>query len=228
MGKAVEQMLPKKLVKNRLNPFLFIGDSSSEVFAVSATSVDRVESDLLADVDVWIDFTSATGLMALLKATNKFNTSVVSGSTGLSKTDFTKLKTYSKKRKLFWASNLSPGLWAFRQALKSFESISTFDFSLEEIHHIHKKDRPSGTAKTLHADLEKITNKKIEAPISLRLGGVFGIHTVVAASENEFISIQHQALNRRVFAEGALLAADWLVKQQTGLYSMENMFFKNK
>ena len=63
-------------------------------------------------------------------------------------------------------------------------------------------------------------------PISLRLGGVFGIHTLLAASSNEMITMQHQALNRTVFAEGALLASEWIVKQKAGLYSMDDLFFK--
>ena len=75
--------------------------------------------------------------------------------------DFKKLKKASAKRKIFWASNMSPGLWAFRQAMKGLSNISNFDFVMDEQHHTMKKDNPSGTAKTLHADLEKITGKKI-------------------------------------------------------------------
>lgn len=226
MGMAVEQMLPLMKTKNQLLPFLSIRPDVSAMFAVSAPRIQDVESDVLGDVSVWIDFSSGVGLAELLKATAKAGTPVVSGSTGLSKAQFGMLKIAAKKRKIFWASNMSPGLWAFRQAMKGLSSISNFDFSIEEIHHTHKKDKPSGTAKTLHADLEKISGKKIDTPVSLRLGGVFGVHTVLAASSNEMITMQHQALNRTVFAEGALLASDWLVGQKVGLYSMEDLFFK--
>jgi 4-hydroxy-tetrahydrodipicolinate reductase len=129
-----------------------------------------------------------------------------------------------KKRPIFWASNMSPGLWAFRQAMKGLQSIASFDFAIEEVHHTQKKDKPSGTAKTLHADLEKITGKKIETPTSFRLGGVFGVHTIYAASSNEVITMQHQALNRTVFAQGALLASHWLVQKPAGYYSMDDLF----
>lgn len=232
MGQTVVQILlesqangqTKKDVKNRLVPFLFIGDRGSELFAMSALNIKNVERAVLADVHIWVDFTSAKGLFELLQATQKFKTPVVSGSTGLSAGDFVKLKNSAKKRTLFWASNMSPGLWAFRQAIKGFAGIKNFDFAIEEVHHTQKKDKPSGTAKTLHLDLEKIVSKKIARPTSLRLGGVFGIHTVYAASTNEIITMQHQALNRTVFAEGALLACNWLVDKKSGLYSMDDLF----
>lgn len=226
MGMAIEQMFPLMNTRSQLLPFLSIRPDSSGLFAVSAPRIQDVETDVLADVSVWIDFTSGKGLAELLKATAKTGTPIVSGSTGLSKAHFGMLKTAAKKRKLFWASNMSPGLWAFRQAMKGLGSISNFDFSIEEIHHTQKKDKPSGTAKTLHSDLENIAGKKINTPVSLRLGGVFGVHTLLAASSNEMITMQHQALNRTVFAEGALLASDWLVTQPAGLYSMDDLFSK--
>jgi 4-hydroxy-tetrahydrodipicolinate reductase len=228
MGKAVEQMLPAMKTKNTLIPFLCISKNTSPLFAMTATHINNVEAELLDDVDVWIDFTSGEGLMQLLKATEKFKTPVVSGSTGLSDSEFATLKKSSKKRAVLWASNMSPGLWAFRQAMKGLSSISNFDFAMEEIHHTQKKDRPSGTAKTLHLDLEKIANKKIETPTSFRLGGVFGVHTLYAASSNEVITMQHQALNRTVFAEGSLMVCDWLVHKKPGYYSMDDMFLSKK
>lgn len=228
MGKAIEQMLPLMKTKNKLIPFLFIGKETSPLFAITAKKIDNVESDILKDVDVWIEFTSPEGLAELLRATEKFQTPIVSGSTGLTEKDFSRLKKSSSKRKLFWASNMSPGLWAFRQAMKGLSHIANFDFAIDEIHHTQKKDNPSGTAKTLHGDLQKITNKNIPAPIGHRIGGVFGVHTLYAASSNEVITMQHQALNRTVFAEGSLLAADWLTQQKSGLYSMDDMFLKNK
>lgn len=224
MGCAIEQIFSDFKSKNSFLPFLFIGKEASDFFAVSAFDIKSVESDILADVDVWIDFTSPKGLTELLKATNRFNTPVVSGSTGLTSNDFANLKKYAKKRNIFWASNMSPGLWAFRQTMKGLSHLANFDFAIEEIHHSQKKDKPSGTAKTLQIDLEKIVNKKIATPIGLRLGGVFGVHTVLAASSNEVITLQHQALNRTVFAEGALMACDWLVNQTAGLYCMDDLF----
>jgi 4-hydroxy-tetrahydrodipicolinate reductase len=226
MGKAIEQMLPLMKSKNKLVPHLYIGKDTSNLFSISVEKIVNVEGEILNDVDVWIEFTSPEGLFQLLKVTEKFKTPIVSGSTGLSEKDFSNLKKFSSKRKMFWASNMSPGLWAFRQAMKGLSHISNFDFAIEEIHHTQKKDNPSGTAKTLHKDLEKIVNKKVQLQQGLRMGGVFGVHTLSAASSNEMITMQHQALNRSVFAEGALLASDWLISQKNGLYSMDDMFLK--
>ena len=236
MGAAVEQILAGKKIRSRLQsrlqsrfiPYLFVGKKNSDLFAISVQSLKNIEPELLADVDVWIDFTSGGGLTELIKVSEKFKTPIVSGSTGLAPADIIRMKKSSQKRKIFWASNMSPGLWAFRQAMKALSNIANFDFALEEIHHTQKKDQPSGTAKTLRLDLEKIINKKIKNPTSLRLGGVFGVHTLYAASANEVITMQHQALSRKVFAEGALRACDWLVQQPTGFYSMDDMFLKSK
>lgn len=223
MAAAVEQMLPLMKTKNQAVPYLSVGNQTSALFAVSAGKLENVETEILEDVDVWIDFTSHDGLEKLLKQTSNLKTPVVSGSTGLSEKQFLLLKAESKKRPLFWASNMSPGLWAFRQAMKGLSSVSHFDFVIDEIHHTQKKDNPSGTAKTLHGDLENLTGKRIQTPVGYRIGGVFGVHTLYAASSNEVITMQHQALNRTVFAEGSLLAADWLVSRKPGYYSMDDM-----
>lgn len=222
MGLAIEQML---LANKNFIPLLAIGKTKSPLFHTTRSSLKKADQKLLKKIDVWIDFSSPEGFFELIKATEKEKTPVVSGTTGFSEKEFSEFKKIAKERNLFWASNMSPGLWAFRQALKSLKTLSHFDFSMEEIHHTQKKDKPSGTAKTLQADLEKVIQKKIETPISHRLGGVFGVHTIFAASPSEMITLQHQALNRTVFAEGALLAAKWLAQQRTGLYSMDDLFF---
>lgn len=221
MGQAVETVVLEK----KQDPYLFVGKTKSNHFSFSISDLKNIEDELLKDVDVWIDFTSAEGLFELIERT-PFATPIVSGSTGLTEKQFAQLKKESAKRPLFWASNMSLGLWAFRRALESFETISNFDFAIEEIHHTQKKDKPSGTALTLQKDLEKSVNKKIETPQAHRLGGIFGIHTVYAASQNELITFQHQALNRKVFAEGAVQAASWLAEQKNGFYSMDDMLSK--
>lgn len=227
MGQSVENQTTKNQFGKSIEPYLFVGRQSSKKFSISAENLKNIEDSILADVDVWVDFSSSQGSLQLLDRTRKFKTAVVSGTTGFSHAELESFKQHAKYRKLFWASNMSPGLWAFRQALKGLASTTNFDFAIEEVHHAQKKDKPSGTAKTLQQDLEKILNKKIETPASFRLGGVFGVHTVIAASENEVLTFQHQALNREVFAEGALMAAEWINKvKKSGFYSMDEMLSK--
>lgn len=227
MGQSIEALATGTQFSKSIEAYLFVGRQSSKKFSISVENIKNIEDSVLADVDVWIDFSSIKGLLELLDRTRKFKTDVVSGTTGFSAAELESFKQHAKYRKIFWASNMSPGLWAFRQALKGLASASSFDFAIEEVHHTQKKDKPSGTAKTLHQDLENILNKKIETPSSFRLGGVFGVHTVIAASQNEVLTFQHQALNRDVFAEGALMAAKWIKKvKKPGFYSMDNMLSK--
>lgn len=229
MGQAVEQIILSNLKtaqskKISIHPYVAVGKNTSSLFSVSATDINKTEDQILEDVDVWIDFSSPDGLRELISRTRAFRTPIVSGTTGLLPMDFKNLKKEAAKRPIFWASNMSPGLWAFRQAMKSLSLVQEFDFAIEEVHHNQKKDRPSGTAITLKEDLEVITRKKIETPSSLRLGGVFGIHQVWAASSHEIITLNHQALSRSVFAEGAVKASLWLSQKTKGYFSMEDLF----
>ena len=220
MGQQVEGVI----LQSKHMPYLFVGSKKSLHFAMSVSDLKNTEPEILNEIDVWVDFSSPLGLSELLQSTKK--TAIVSGTTGITKSQFSKIKKESDKRPIFWASNLSVGLWSFRQALKAFSVINEFDYAIEEIHHTEKKDKPSGTALTLHQDLESILNKKIDLPKAYRLGGVYGIHTVLAASQDELISFKHQAINRKVFASGALRAAEWLVNQKSGFYAMDDMLLK--
>ena len=228
MGQAVEQAIPLMKGNDQPVPYLYVGEKKSSLFQQQKKKLADFDSKLIKAVDVWIDFSSPEGLRQLIKTTAKDNSAIVSGTTGLSAADFESLKKQSRNKKIFWASNMSPGLWVFRQMMKGLQAASQFDFAIEETHHTQKKDKPSGTAKTIHQDLEKVINKKIAPPVSFRLGGVFGVHAIHAASSNEVITLQHQALNRTVFAEGALMAANWIAKhvEESGLYSMDEMMIQ--
>jgi 4-hydroxy-tetrahydrodipicolinate reductase len=65
--------------------------------------------------------------------------------------------------------------------------------------------------------------KQVPSPLSIRGGGVFGDHSILALSDSEVIEIKHRALNRNVFAKGALIAAHWILDKGPGLYSMEDV-----
>ena len=104
--------------------------------------------------------------------------------------------------------------------------VPLFDFQIEELHHNRKKDNPSGTAITLQNELAAVTKTQPPKPIGIRGGGIFGVHKVWAMSDEEVLCFEHQALNRTVFARGAVRAAQWLVKKKkSGLYSMKEVLF---
>ena len=224
MGVAIRQLLKND---REISAFVEIAGSPTGDFESSYKDLKKIPQATLKQVDVWIDFSRPEGLMDLLPLIQQTKTPLVSGSTGFEGKQFGKVEAASNKIALFWSSNMSVGLWTVRQAIKALSTVSHFDFALEEIHHTQKKDNPSGTAVTLHQDLEKAVGKKLPPAVGHRLGGVFGIHTITAASQSEMIKLEHNALNRTVFAEGALKAAKWIVKQPAGLYSMDDLMQPN-
>ena len=179
------------------------------------------------DVDLWIDFSGPDLLTKLLKVAEKNKTPVVSGTTGISAVQINALKKSSQKIPVLWASNMSLGVAVVTEALEVFSRIRQFDFQIEEFHHNRKKDRPSGTAKSLQQRLEQVVGRELPEPLSIRGGGIFGIHKVHAMAEEEHIVFEHMALNRAVFARGAVAAAQWLYSKKKGYYSMRDVLYND-
>lgn len=176
------------------------------------------------EVDLWIDFSLAEGFDQAITALAKLKKPIVSGTTGISAEQRQLLLEAAKQAPILWSSNMSVGVAFINKLLNHFKDIKDFDFQIEEIHHRDKKDAPSGTAKIMQENLESAVGKKIPPTVSVRGGGVFGVHRVWALSDQEVITIEHQALNRKVFAEGALRAGLSLLNKGPGLYSMKDIF----
>lgn len=178
-----------------------------------------------SEVDVWIDFSTPGAFSDVLKMAKKNNTPVVCGTTGFGAREKQLLKKYGKEIPLLWSSNMSLGVAVLNEALKSLSAISYFDFQIEEFHHIRKKDKPSGTAITLQENLIKVIGKKLPEPLAVRGGGIFGVHKVYAMSDEEVLTFEHNALNRTVFAKGAVLSAKWIVGKKPGIYQIRDVLF---
>ena len=174
-------------------------------------------------VDVAVDFSSPELLLDLLKWSAKNNRPVVSGTTGFQGKQWSQVKKAAEKVPVFWAPNMSLGVAVVSRMLKHFSALKSFDYQVEEIHHNKKKDQPSGTGIYLQEELKKNVGKGLPEPVSIRGGGIYGIHKIWAMSDEEMIAVEHTALNRQVFARGSLKAAKWLVSLGPGLYSMESM-----
>ncbi len=185
-------------------------------------------ADMGTGEDVVVDFSHRSQIRPLsLKAKNM--KALVSGVTGLTKSDHRDLQKISNNIPLLWSANLSLGILWIRNAIEEFNVLSpSFDFSIEEFHHKHKKDSPSGTALLLSNSLNKNENLIKSSEIkSFRIGEIYGTHLVHAVSESEWITIKHQALNRSVFASGALKAASWLYNKKPGLYEFKEILKTN-
>ncbi len=175
------------------------------------------------DVDLLIDFSVPEMMSEALQWCVQNKVAFVSGTTGITSAQEKELSVAAKTIPVFWASNFSLGVALVTEMLQVFSKNNDFDFQIEEAHHRHKKDSPSGTAKSLQTALKKVVKKDLPPPLAIRGGEIFGIHKIWAMSSSENITIEHTALNRGVFAAGALKAGLWLVDQKPGIYTMREL-----
>jgi len=193
--------------------------------------------DGLSDADVAIDFSVPTAAVDNISSCFHANVPVVSGTTGwLEHYDEMIALCNEKKGGFISSSNFSLGVNIFfglnEYLAKIMNQFDSYNVTMEEIHHIHKLDAPSGTAISLaqgviqNSNYEKWTldeaksnEIRIEAK---RIGEVPGTHTVNYDSPIDSIEIKHTAHNREGFALGAVIAAEWLAGK-TGIYTMKDV-----
>jgi len=197
------------------------------VSIIDQNNLDEFESNAFASADVAIEFTTPqTAADNILRAW-KAGVPVVCGTTGWN-IDAMKQEAIGREGDgigLMWSSNYSIGvniLFALNKQLAKFmEAYPEYTPHMTEVHHIHKLDAPSGTAKTLQEAIgdDRLEIKDIE---SIREGEVAGIHTVIWDSEIDTISISHSAKSRKGFALGAVIAAEWM-KGKTGWHDLSEL-----
>ncbi len=171
-----------------------------------------------------IDFSSPDYFNKIIDWSVENNIPVVSGTTGLSEQQFEKIKILSSKIPILWAPNMSLGVAFLNKLVAQFSDLSKeFDFQIEEFHHKHKVDSPSGTGFLLQETLKTAVDKNVPDVLSIRGGGIYGVHKVWAMSDDETICLEHQALNRDVFANGAIKCAKWLIDKKPGSYTIKDI-----
>ncbi|MBF1604627.1 MAG: 4-hydroxy-tetrahydrodipicolinate reductase [Prevotella sp.] len=223
---------------------------------VSIIDVDNIEdfdSPAFASADVAIEFTNPTAAFANYQRAFAHNVKVVSGSTGWMQDHKAEVERMCTEggQTLFWASNFSIGVAIFsavnRYLAKIMNGFPQYNVEMEEVHHVHKLDAPSGTAITLAEEIIKDLDRKDkwvkgfqhaadgtesgsnkvapnELPIaSIRRDEVPGIHSISYDSEADKITITHDAHSRKGFALGAVLAAEY-TKEHTGLLTTSDLF----
>ena len=183
------------------------------------------DSSALKGSDVLIEFTSPEATIEHLKACQKYGVNMVIGTTGLTKPQIAQIKKASSKIAIVFSSNMSVGVNLVFSLINRAGQITGKDYTinLTETHHIHKKDAPSGTAKTMADVAEAAAKTKVQNIESIREGEVIGDHTITFESDVDFISIRHNAKTRDIFAEGSLVAAKFLAKKSKGLYNMQDV-----
>jgi len=186
---------------------------------------DPIES-AMRNCDVAIDFSHAGATAEICRAALQHRKPLVIGTTGHSTEQRSTIEETAQSLPIVFASNFSIGVnvlfWLTR---KAFDQLGgNFDVAIVETHHKMKKDAPSGTAKTLAEVLKATKKTKGEIPIqSIREGDVVGEHAVIFSGPGERLELTHRAVSREIFARGALRAAEWIVSQPPGLYSMLNV-----
>jgi 4-hydroxy-tetrahydrodipicolinate reductase len=175
--------------------------------------------EVLKQTDVVIDFTTPHSAIPNIIRCAEARTPVIVGTTGwYQHLDKVRELVTERKAALLYGSNFSIGMNFFFKAVQAMAPILKTNYSanIVERHHIHKKDKPSGTAVTLQKLLELGTGAQVEVT-SVREGETVGMHLVMFDSANDTILFTHDAKNRLGFAEGAVRAAEW-IQGKTGFY----------
>jgi 4-hydroxy-tetrahydrodipicolinate reductase len=216
--------------------------------AVEVTSTHDAGQDLHAAISkasCVIDFTVHSFTQQLLAAALQHGTRLVIGTTGHTDEERAAIYEAGKTLPIVYAPNFSVGVntlfWMTRKAAQILTQ-DRFDIEVTEMHHKHKIDAPSGTARRLLEILNEETGTTYEHDIAhgrfgnngprkpreigmhtLRGGDVVGDHTVLFAADGERVELTHKASSRLTFAAGAVRAAVWLTSQQPGVYDMQDV-----
>jgi 4-hydroxy-tetrahydrodipicolinate reductase len=211
-----------------------LGVCNSETKIFSANQI----REALQNADVFISFSAPIADLVNVPIVANMGKRIVLGTTGFTPDQNRQvISDISGKIPAVFSPNYSIGvniLFKLAEQLKAFPS--GYDISLSEIHHTGKKDAPSGTAKKLEQIIiqtrgysktvygrEGVSTRQPEEleSVAIRAGGVPGIHDIIIAGPNEMLRLEHTAFSRNVFAQGAILAAEWISQQnEPKLYSM--------
>ncbi len=232
-----------KLAKNNYqNAEVVVG---VDAFAKGDEEITCVKSfdEVNEKVDCIVDFSHHSLTKDLLEYAVKSKTPVVLATTGHTEEEKQIIFDASKKAPIFYSANMSVGVALLVELAKKAASVMTdADIEIIEKHHNRKIDAPSGTALMIYDNLKEVrTNAtanmgrsgqakrtKEEIGISaIRMGNVVGEHEVILCTANQTISLKHEAHNRALFAEGALVAANYMLGKSAGLYNMKDMLKDN-
>lgn len=224
MGKEIETLATK--------------NNHEIVLIVDSTNSDLLTSSDLNKADVAIEFSRPDAVISNITTCFNANLPIVVGTTGWHD-NFKSVEKLCKQKKgsLFYASNFSLGVNLFFKVntylAELMNKYEDYEVSMEEIHHLHKLDKPSGTAITLaNKIIDKIDRKKNWSILyknkdtvfikDIREGSVSGTHIIKYNSTIDDIEIMHKAHNRKGFAQGAIIAAEFL-KDKKGIYTMNDI-----
>lgn len=197
--------------------------------------------DVQGKFDVIIDFSSAKSLDSLIEFLNKNHIPTVIATTGHTEEQISSIKNCSKNTPIVYSGNMSVGVNLLLNIVENISSkFKNSDIEIIEKHHNQKIDSPSGTAKMLYNSVNKgrddtlfenqgragNNTKRASNEVgmhSIRGGNIVGEHTVLFAGTDEIIEITHKASSKKIFANGSLTAANFIVNKENGLYTMNEV-----
>ena len=243
LGRMGQQLI-KSSKSNRNFQLISLTESKPVNKKINGINLDLNTEQAFKKVDVIIDFTVPKCTLEVLKIASKLKKRIVIGTTGFTQKDEALIKNYSKKIPILKAGNMSLGvnLLMYLTEIASGSLGENYLSKIFETHHKHKKDYPSGTALMLGKGIAYGKNKKLVNIMgkkflnkksfpygkkinfnSIRKGEIIGEHEVKFSSGKEIITLNHEAFDRALYSEGALVAAKWLSNKKNGLYSMRDL-----
>ena len=191
------------------------------------------------DAQVVIDFSHHSAIADVLSFAKENRCAAVIGTTGHTAQEKELIYSAAREIPVFYAGNMSLGIAVLcRLAKQAAAAFPDADIEIVEIHHNRKVDAPSGTAKMLFEAIREVRpqavancgrageGKRTKDEIgiaALRLGGVVGVHEVHIHTQNQSLTLRHEAIDRAMLADGAVNAARFVVDKAAGLYNMEDM-----
>ncbi len=200
-----------------------LGSDLGAVLGIAKLDVP-VSSDLDSGVgalDCLIDFTLPGPTLEHLKSCRKYGVPMVIGTTGIDTAGEKAIKDASGTIPIVYSPNMSMGVNTLFMVVREAARVLGKDFKIkmDETHHVHKKDAPSGTAKMIANVIKDACGTEAQIKV-VREGEVVGNHGIIFESDYETLEIRHDAKSRDVFADGALKAALFIAGKKPGLYTM--------
>lgn len=226
MGKVIEQ----KII-----------DRGHEISGIISIGMVEDITEMKAAFDVIIDFSHPNNLDMILTYVTTHHCPLVVATTGYHESQVRAIHEASKQAPIVYTANFSLGITVFEEVLRQITPVleDNFDIEVIEKHHNQKLDAPSGTAKMLVAAMNEqqqynevfgrhgMAKREREIGIhAVRGGSIVGEHSVIFAGEDEVLEIKHEAFSKAIFANGAITAANFLINQPNGLYTMHDVLFK--
>ncbi len=189
-------------------------------------------NSLVAGADVLIDFSLPEATDQILACVERYGRALVCGVSGLSAEQVARIEAAAMSVPIVYDRNMSLGIAVLQRAVSEAARSLGADFtaSISEVHHVHKKDAPSGTALKLGEAIAAARGEADTGSIAFeseRRGEVPGDHEVVLESASERVTFAHSVTTRDVFAKGAVRAAAWAVDRPPGLYEMRDVLFED-